>query len=121
MRVKELGKEDKKRGDNESTPLPPRRQDSMRSLRYNTQVISIVSTFVRGVKRLRIEIKKKASKPMFVKNLLAPCLLTHVNRYYSNLYFNCNYNLRFANRLSNKMFNLINIWRANWKAIHTTT
>jgi len=49
--------------------LPPRRQDSMKSLRYNTQVISIVSTFVRGVKSLRIESKKRASEPC--KNSLA--------------------------------------------------
>jgi len=61
--------ENKKKGDNVMTPLPPRRQDSMRSLRYNTQVISIVSTFVRGVKRLRIENKKRASEPS--KNSLA--------------------------------------------------
>jgi len=70
---------------------------------------------------MRIEIKKKASKPSDLDNLLAPYLLTLVNRYYSNLCFNCNHFLRFANRLSSKMFNLINIWRANWKAIHTTT
>jgi len=70
---------------------------------------------------LRIEIKKKASKPFDLGNLLAPYLLTCVNSYYSNLYFNCNQFLRFANRLSSKMFNSINIWRANWKAIHVTT
>jgi len=50
---------------------------------------------------VRIEIKKKASKPMFVKNLLAPCLLTHVKRYYSNSYFNCNHFLGLSNRLAN--------------------
>jgi len=44
IRESNLRIENKKRGDNESTPLPPRRQDSMKSLRYNTQVIIILST-----------------------------------------------------------------------------
>jgi len=69
--------ENKKQGDNESSPLPPRRQDSMRSLRYNTQVISIVSTFVRGVKRLRIENTKRTSE--VCKNSLALQSLKNVD------------------------------------------
>jgi len=44
IRENKLRIENKKKGDNVMTPLPPRRKDSMRSLRYNTQVISILST-----------------------------------------------------------------------------
>jgi len=53
----------KKEGDNESTTITTLgEKDSMKSLRYNTQVISIVSTFVRGVKSLIIENKKRGSE-----------------------------------------------------------
>jgi len=44
IRESNLRIENKKKGDNVMTPLPPRRKDSMRSLRYNTQVINILST-----------------------------------------------------------------------------
>jgi len=54
------------------------------------------------VKELRGEHKKKASKPMFVKNLLAPCLLTCVsNRDYSSVNLYCNHFLGLSNRLAN--------------------